>query len=215
MSHSVLSERRELTPAQRRNKRVALICGVAFVGMIGASYAAVPIYRAFCQLTGFDGTARRAEAAPGAVLAQKLTIRFDANVRGGLPWSFEADQTSQEVKIGETKIATFKVTNNSDQPVTGRAVFNVVPEQAGAYFNKLQCFCFSDQTIGPRQTVDMPVLYFVDPKYASDFETKGKKEVTLSYTFFPAVDAPAPAKVAQASATKPVSALGGSTAAGL
>lgn len=215
MSHSVPSDRPAPTPAQRRNKRVALICGVAFFGMIGASYAAVPIYRAFCQLTGFDGTAKRAEAAPDTVLGEKLTIRFDANVRGGLPWTFKADQTSQEVKIGETKIATFKVTNNSDQAITGRAVFNVVPEQAGAYFNKLQCFCFSDQTIGPRQTVDMPVLYFVDPKYASDFETKGKKEVTLSYTFFPSVEATPQAKVAQASTTKPVSALGGSTAAGL
>ena len=167
---------------------MAIICVVAFFGMVGAAYAAVPIYRAFCQLTGFDGATRRAEAASTTVLDKTLTIRFDANVRN-LPWTFEALQTSQDVKIGETKLAFFRVTNNSDKPVTGRAVFNVVPEQAGPHFQKLQCFCFDDQTIGPRQTVEMPVLYFVDPQYATDFETKGKKEVTLSYTFYPATDA--------------------------
>jgi cytochrome c oxidase assembly protein subunit 11 len=180
-------------PQVRRNRRVAIICAVAFVGMIGAAYASVPLYRAFCQLTGFDGTTRKAEAAPDAVLDKTLTIRFDANVRD-LPWTFETKQTSQTAKIGETKIAFFQVTNNSDKPITGRAVFNVVPEQAGPYFQKLDCFCFSDQTVGPGQTVDMPVLYFVDPKYADDFETKGKSEVTLSYTFFPSTTAPAPAR---------------------
>ncbi|MFN3584061.1 cytochrome c oxidase assembly protein [Phenylobacterium sp.] len=180
-------------PQVRCNRRVAIICAAAFVGMIGAAYASVPLYRAFCQLTGFDGTTRKAEAAPGAVLDKTLTIRFDANVRD-LPWTFVTKQTSQTAKIGETKIAFFQVTNNSDKPITGRAVFNVVPEQAGPYFQKLDCFCFSDQTVGPGQTVDMPVLYFVDPKYADDFETKGKSEVTLSYTFFPSTSAPAPAR---------------------
>jgi cytochrome c oxidase assembly protein subunit 11 len=175
-------------PLRRRNRIVAGLVGVIFLGMVGAAYAAVPIYRAFCQLTGYDGTVRRASAAPGQVLDKTLTIRFDANVNN-LPWTFSADQVSQQAKIGETKLATFRVTNNADHPITGRAVFNVVPEQAGAYFQKLQCFCFSDQTIGAHQSVDMPVLYFVDPKYATDFETKGKKEITLSYTFYPAVDA--------------------------
>jgi cytochrome c oxidase assembly protein subunit 11 len=176
------------SPHRRRNQVVAGIVVAVFVGMVGAAYAAVPMYRAFCQLTGFDGTVRKADAAPDQVLDKTLTIRFDANVNG-LPWTFGADQVSQEAKIGETKLATFRVTNNADHPITGRAVFNVVPEQAGAYFQKLQCFCFSDQTIGAHQSVDMPVLYFVDPKYATDFETKGKKEITLSYTFYPAVDA--------------------------
>jgi cytochrome c oxidase assembly protein subunit 11 len=174
-------------PSSRRNLRLAAICAVTFFGMVGAAYAAVPIYRAFCQLTGFDGATRRAEAASTTVLDKRLTIRFDTNVHG-LPWTFRALQTAQDVKIGETKLAFFTVTNNSDKPVTGRAVFNVVPEQAGTHFQKLQCFCFDDQTIGPRQTVEMPVLYFVDPEYATDFETKGKKEVTLSYTFYPATD---------------------------
>ena len=185
-------------PARRpfRHGRIGLLCGAVAMAMVGAAYAAVPLYRAFCEFTGFDGATRRAETAPGKdkVLSETLTIRFDANVRGGLPWTFTAEQTSQSAKIGETKVAMFKVVNNSDKPVTGRAVFNVVPEQAGPYFQKLECFCFEEQTIQPGQSVDMPVLYFVDPKYATDFETKGKREVTLSYTFFPATDAMSPAK---------------------
>ncbi|MDB5437282.1 MAG: coxG [Phenylobacterium sp.] len=171
-----------------RNGVVALVCGAVFVGMVGAAYASVPLYRAFCQVTGYGGTVRKAETAPDKVLDQTLLIRFDTNVRG-LPWDFTAEQTDQTVKIGETKVAVFKVTNHSDKPVTARAVFNVVPEQAGVYFRKLSCFCFSDQTVAAGQTVEMPVLYFVDPKYAQDFETRGGKVVTLSYTFFPAVDA--------------------------
>lgn len=180
-------------PARRRNRKVALICAAGFFGMVGAAYASVPLYKAFCQLTGFDGTTRKAEKASDVVLDRAVTIRFDANVRD-LPWTFETKQTTQEARIGETKVAFFKVTNNSDKPIVGRAVFNVVPEQAGPYFQKLDCFCFSDQTVGPGQTIDMPVLYFIDPKFASDFETKGKQEVTLSYTFFPSTSAPAPAR---------------------
>jgi len=190
--------RPQLTPVQKRNRRLAAICGMTFIGMVGAAYAAVPIYKAFCQVTGFDGATRRAAAAPDKVLGKTLLIRFDANVRD-LPWDFVAEQTAQTVKIGETKVALFKVTNHSDKPVTGRAVFNVVPEQAGPYFQKLSCFCFSDQTIPAHTTVEMPVLYFVDPKYAEDFETRGKPEVTLSYTFYRAVDSVAPKQAATTS----------------
>lgn len=193
MSRNAPSSRPPQDPQTRRNRRVAVICAACFFGMIGAAYASVPLYRAFCNLTGFDGATRRAEAASDTVLDKTLTIRFDANVRE-LPWTFTAEQTSQTARIGETKLAHFRVTNNSDKPITGRAVFNVVPEQAGPYFQKLDCFCFTDQTIGPRQSVDMPVLYFVDPKYATDFETRGKPEVTLSYTFYPSQTAPAPAQ---------------------
>lgn len=192
MSQASTSEADRLAAIARRNRKLGVICGVAFLGMVGAAYASVPLYKAFCQATGFDGTVRKAQSAPGAAIDKTITVRFDVNTRN-LPWTFSADQTSQSAKLGETKLATFRVTNNSDQPITGRAIFNVVPEQAGAYFQKLECFCFSDQTLQPHQTIDMPVLYFVDPKYADDFETKGKGEVTLSYTFFPAVDAPAPA----------------------
>ena len=173
---------------RRRNLRVAWICGAAFVFMTGAAFAAVPLYRAFCQLTGFDGATRRADSASDTVIGQTLTVSFDTNVRG-LPWTFTADQTAQTMKIGETKLALFRVTNTSDKPITGRAVFNVVPEQAGPYFRKLDCFCFTDQTIAAHTTVDMPVLYFIDPAYAQDINTKGKGAVTLSYTFYPATDA--------------------------
>ena len=174
--------------------------------MVGAAYASVPLYKAFCQLTGFDGTTRRAMAAPTTVLNKTLLIRFDTNVRD-LPWTFTSEQSSQTVKIGETGLAYFKVTNTSDKAITGRALYNVVPEQAGPYFQKLECFCFSDQTIGPGKTMEFPVVYFVDPKYATDFETKNKGEVTLSYTFYRAVDAN-PAKTAP-------QALGGTVGAGL
>jgi cytochrome c oxidase assembly protein subunit 11 len=178
-----------------RNGAVALICGVVFVAMVGAAFAAVPFYRAFCQATGYGGTVRKAEVKPGVVLDQTLLVRFDTNVRG-LPWDFTAEQTDQTIKIGETKVAVFKVTNHADHPITARAVFNVAPEQAGVYFRKLSCFCFSDQTVAAGATVEMPVLYFVDPKYASDFETNKGEVITLSYTFFPATDVKAPAKAA-------------------
>jgi len=193
--------KRPLTHAEKRNRRVGVICALGFAAMVGAAYASVPLYKAFCQVTGYDGTVRKAEAAPTSVLGKTLDIRFDANVRD-LPWDFQALQTTQTVKIGETKVAVFRVTNHSDKAITGRAVFNVTPEQAGAYFEKLSCFCFTDQTIQSGQTVEMPVLYFVDPKYADDPDTKGKGEVTLSYTFYPAVDAKPAAKVAAAKAGK-------------
>ena len=192
------SSKPPLTPQQRGNRIIGAAVFVVFVAMVGAAYAAVPLYKAFCEATGYDGTVRRAYKAPDQVLDNKILIHFDTNVRD-LPWDFTAEQRSQPLKIGETKVAIFKVTNNSDKPVVGRAVFNVVPEQAAVYFHKLSCFCFSDQTIGPRQTVEMPVLYFVDPKYATDFETRTQKEVTLSYTFYPATDV----KPQTASAGKP------------
>ena len=206
--------KRPLTPQQSRNRKLGVICFVTFLGMVGASYAAVPLYKAFCQATGFDGAVRRAEKAPDTVLARKLQVRFDTNVRD-LPWTFTAEQTSQDVRIGETGLAYFKVTNNGKTPITGRAMYNVVPEAAGAYFQKLECFCFSDQTIPAEKTVEFPVVYFVDPKYATDFETKGKPEVTLSYTFYPSVDAEKASRRADASQAKAPSALGGNTKAGL
>lgn len=192
-------------PPRNRNAMVGLICLGIFAGMVGAAYAAVPLYKVFCQVTGFDGTVRQAAKAPDKVLDRKLTIRFDTNVRD-LPWDFKAKQLSQSLKIGETGLAYFTVTNNSDKPYTARASYNVVPEQAGAYFRKLQCFCFSEQTIGPHQTMEFPVLYFVDPKYADDFETKGNSQVTLSYTFFP---------VEQKRADSGSAPLGGKATAGL
>lgn len=190
MSRSGPSERPPArSPQARRNRKIALVCGVVFAGMVGAAYAAIPVYRAFCQVTGYGGTVRRAEAAPQAISARTVTVSFDANVRN-LPLDFAPEQGRQTVRLGETKLAFFKATNTSDRRITARAVYNVAPDQAGTYFRKLQCFCFSDQTIGPRQTVELPVLYFVDPKLLADLNTKRTTDITLSYTFYPATDAP-------------------------
>lgn len=166
------------------NARLALICAAAFFGMVAAAYASVPLYRLFCQATGFDGTVRRAEAAPDQVIDRTVRIRFDANVNR-VPWRFTAERAQAELRLGETGLAFFRVTNTSQKPVTARAAYNVLPEQAGAYFQKLECFCFTDQTLKPGETREFPVAYFVDPRLATDPETRGVGEITLSYTFFP------------------------------
>jgi cytochrome c oxidase assembly protein subunit 11 len=206
------------TPEQqamaRRNGRVALICVAAFFGMVGAAYAAVPLYKLFCQVTGFDGTVRKAEAKPTRILDRKVKIRFDANIRE-LPWQFQTLQASQDIRIGDTGLAFFKVTNPTDKPQTGRALYNVVPESAGPYFQKLECFCFTSQTIQPHQTVEFPVVYFVDPQFVDDPETKGKNEITLSYTFFPAVDDGKAGKVTASTTPRIVEPLGGAPSRGL
>jgi cytochrome c oxidase assembly protein subunit 11 len=167
------------------NRRIVLACVAVFVVMTGAAFAAVPLYRAFCQATGFAGAVPRAKTAPTTVLAQQVTVSFDTNVRG-LPWDFQPAQPRQTLRIGETGLAFFTVANRSDQPLTGRASYNVAPDQAGAYLRKLQCFCFNDQTIPAHTTVRFPVLYFIDPGFASDPDTKGFTNLVLSYTFFPA-----------------------------
>jgi len=155
--------------------------------MTGASFAAVPLYQMFCQVTGFDGTVRRAWAAPDQVLDRTVRVRFDTNVRG-LPMVFKAEQVTQRVKIGETGIAYFDVTNTSDRPIQARASYNVVPEQTGPYFQKLQCFCFDDQTIAAGQTRQFPMQYFIAPEMVDDREVAGVNEITLSYTFYPVQD---------------------------
>ena len=167
-----------------RKNLVAFICAAVVMGMTGAAFAAVPLYQLFCQVTGFDGTVKKAEAAPTQILDQSVLIRFDTNVRN-LPMDFKAEQVSQRVRIGETGMAYFKVTNTSDQPIHATAAYNVVPERAGPYFQKLQCFCFEGQEIGPGETKEFPVQYFVAPEMATDAESKGVREITLSYTFYP------------------------------
>jgi cytochrome c oxidase assembly protein subunit 11 len=181
--------------ATRRRRGLRITAGVAALAvgaMIGAAYAAVPFYRAFCQATGYDGTVRRAERVPKTVLDRKITVRFDANVRD-LPWSFKPEQVSQTLRIGAAGLAFFDVVNNGSTPLTGRAAYNVVPESAGPYFLKTQCFCFSDQTLQPGVHMRFPVIYFVEPAFATDPDTKPFQEVTLSYTFFPVKAARAPA----------------------
>jgi cytochrome c oxidase assembly protein subunit 11 len=155
--------------------------------MVGAAFAAVPFYRAFCQATGFNGAVKRAigpNAAP--VSADTIVVRFDTNIRG-LQWRFEPVQGSQTVHFGENKLAFFRATNISGKPLTGRALYNVLPEAAGPYFSKVECFCFKNQTLAPGQSAEFPVVYTVDHRFASDPDTRGQTEITLSYTFFPAV----------------------------
>ena len=171
-----------------RNARVGLICAGVFVAMVGSAFAAVPLYRVFCQATGFNGTARAARAAPAAISQRQVTVSFDTNVRG-LAWRFEPVQRRQTLRLGETRLAFFRATNTGEKAVTGRAVYNVLPQSAGPYFSKLECFCFKNQTIAPGETVEFPVVYFIDPHFADDPDTRGRSDITLSYTFFPAVPA--------------------------
>jgi cytochrome c oxidase assembly protein subunit 11 len=172
------------TDPKRRRSILALSLVGLVAGMVGLSFASVPLYRVFCQVTGYGGVPQRAEKAPGEVLDRTVTIRFDGNVDRSLPWTFAPVQQTMDVKIGETALAFFKASNNSSGPVSGRAIFNVSPELAGRYFTKIECFCFKQQTLGAGQTVEMPVTFFVDPKFVDDEDTKDISEITLSYTFY-------------------------------
>jgi cytochrome c oxidase assembly protein subunit 11 len=204
-----------ISEKQRKSARLTgLISAAVALGMVGAAFAAVPLYKRFCEATGYDGTVRQAQAKPTQVLDRTLVIRFDTNVRG-LDWDFKADQLSQTVKIGQTGLAFFHVTNRSDKPVTGHAAYNVAPEAAGRHFQKLECFCFTDQTLQPGQSMDFPVVYFVDPSYVADADARDGQEITLSYTFFPISGPPPRPKSAQASPTKATSALGADARAAL
>ena len=167
-----------------RNRRTALWMGLLVVAMIGLAFASPALYRTFCSLTGFGGTPLRAERAPGAIAGQ-VGVRFDANVHPGLPWRFEAEQNRVEVKPGAQTKIFYRAQNLSARPWTGQAAYNVSPDQAGKYFKKIQCFCFTEQTLKAGESVDMPVLFFVDPKIKDDPDTKDIDEITLSYTFYP------------------------------
>jgi cytochrome c oxidase assembly protein subunit 11 len=172
------------TPASR-NRTIVLVCVCMVVGMVGLAYASVPLYRMFCQVTGFGGTTQRTATASATVIERTVTVRFDANVAPGLPWTFEAVTPPMTVKLGETAIAIYKATNTSNVPTVGTAAYNVVPDQAGVFFNKLQCFCFTEQTLAAGQSMDMPVQFFVDPAMAADKDGRRVNDITLSYTFFP------------------------------
>ena len=176
-------------PLAVRNRRVGLISLLVAVAMLGLGYAAVPLYRLFCQVTGLGGTtqvATEAEADAAAARsagAPTISIRFDANTDNGMPWEFRPQQVTDTVQIGQRDMAIFVAKNLSSVPVTGTATFNVEPEQAGRYFNKIQCFCFTEQTLRPGQQVNMPVLYYVDPKALDDPDMQQVEQITLSYTF--------------------------------
>ncbi len=174
----------------RRHRAVALWCAAVVVAMVGAAYAAVPLYRLFCQATGFDGTPRIASAPSTQVLDKTLAIRFDANVAPGLGWRFEPVRTTMQVKIGENTLAFYRATNLSDRPIRGTATFNVLPERAAIFFNKLECFCFKEQLLQPGETLEMPVSFFIDPQIVADKDARDVTDITLSYTFYPVAPKP-------------------------
>jgi cytochrome c oxidase assembly protein subunit 11 len=178
----------------RRHRTTALWCGVLVIAMVGAAYAAVPLYRLFCQATGFDGTPRIATQSSSVTLDKRVTVRFDANVAPGLSWRFEPVERNHDVRIGENALAFYRATNTSDRPLVGTATFNVLPERAAVYFNKLECFCFKEQTLQPGESAEFPVSFFVDPQIVNDKEVRGITHLTLSYTFHKAGQEPGAAE---------------------
>ncbi|WP_417611227.1 cytochrome c oxidase assembly protein [Parasphingorhabdus sp.] len=179
------------TTLSGKNRRSAMMAAFMGLGMLALGFAAVPLYEVFCRVTGYAGTTQRVDEAQAATVqttSRVMSIRFDSNVNSALPWSFKPEQPVDHVSVGARDMAIFLATNNSDEPVVGTATFNVTPLLAGQYFNKIQCFCFSEQLLKPGQTVRMPVLYYVDPAIMDDPETKDIKEITLSYTFYRAKD---------------------------
>ena len=173
------------TAMQARHRTVAAMVVALVAGMAAMSYAAVPLYQMFCQVTGYGGTTQKADAASDIVLDRKITVYFDATTSPDLPWRFKPAQQSVTLKIGETALAFYTATNLSDRPVTGTASFNVTPVQAGSHFSKIECFCFTEQTLQPGESVEMPVTFYVDPDIVKDPDAKRIQEITLSYTFFP------------------------------
>jgi cytochrome c oxidase assembly protein subunit 11 len=190
-----------------RDALVAAICGFVVVLMVGASYAAVPFYNWFCRATGFNGTTQVATSAPSAApLERKIAVRFDSNVAGGLPWKFEPEQTEIEVKIGQVVTVYYTVTNQSARTTTGQAAYNVAPLTVGAYFQKINCFCFTEQSMAPGEKREMPVVFYVDPSIVNDSDNDGLNTITLSYTFYP-VREPAPTPLAAREPDKPKGSL--------
>jgi cytochrome c oxidase assembly protein subunit 11 len=185
-----------MDPTRRRRTRLTalMLFGLAG-GMVGLSFASVPLYRLFCQVTGYAGTPRTGDVtAPGAAPATasevpSVVVRFDANVNSALPWRFVPGQRQVEVALGEETLAYYEAVNLSEEPITGTATFNVTPDKAAYYFAKIECFCFTEQTLAPGESVMMPVSFFVDPEIASDPDTQEVRKITLSYTFYP-VDPP-------------------------
>ncbi len=174
-----------IAPDPRRNGRTAAIMGVMVLFMVGLAFASVPLYRIFCETTGFNGTTQRAKTAPGPIVGKQVSVRFDANVAPTLPWRFEPEKNTQIVTVGERQMAIFRARNLSARTITGSAAFNVSPPEAGKYFTKIQCFCFTQQTLKPGEEARLPVIFFVDPKFLKDPDTNEISEITLSYTFYP------------------------------
>lgn len=179
-----MADQKHTDTVKARNKRVLLSCVVVVGGMVGLSYASVPLYKLFCQVTGFGGTTQVAEQAPVEVSEKTIKVRFNADVNSSLRWQFKPEQREITVRLGEDNLAHYVAENMALQPITGQAVYNVTPLKAGQYFSKIACFCFDEQTLQPGERVDMPVSFYVDPAIAEDINTQDVKTITLSYTFF-------------------------------
>src|SRR5215470_14516072 len=176
---------RDSVKRRSRDLVVAAACGVFVAVMVGAAYAAVPFYTWFCRATGFGGTTQVAARVPAEVLARKLTVRLDANVVGGLPWRFEPERTAIDVRLGEVVTVLYRVTNASARETVGQAVYNVAPLTVGAYFQKINCFCFTEQRLKPGESRDMAVVFYVDPALVRDADQDTLDTITLSYSFYP------------------------------
>jgi cytochrome c oxidase assembly protein subunit 11 len=196
-----------------RNARVAVVCAGVIAGMVGLTYASVPLYRLFCQVTGYGGTTQRAEATPIQTGKRTITVRFNADVAKGLDWNFRPEVVSVKVLTGEPRMVNFIAENRSRETLTGTATFNVTPDKAGAYFSKIACFCFEEQTLKPGQKVEMPVQFFVDPSIENDVNATDVSTVTLSYTFFKAADSDAKAKALSDAGATTSTGAGNGTAA--
>ena len=176
-----------MDPRQRRRNTVLMLSLVVLItGMVGLSFASVPLYRAFCRVTGFGGTTQRVETASARVVDRTIRIHFNADIDRNLPWSFKPEVPDIRLKLGQTGLVNFRAENRSNRTVTSTAVYNVTPDNAGIYFNKIQCFCFNEQQLEAGQAVDMPVSFYVDPSLADDPDMKGVDTITLSYTLFEA-----------------------------
>jgi cytochrome c oxidase assembly protein subunit 11 len=175
--------RNEIKPLHRR-MLTAAACGVFVAAMVGAAYAAVPLYTWFCRTTGFAGTTQVAQEAPTQVLGRTINVRFDSNVAAGLPWKFEPEQNEIKLHIGEVATVHYKVINEAARTITAQASYNVSPPQIGAYFDKINCFCFTQQIMKPGETREMTVVFYVDPAIAKDHEQDTLDTITLSYTFY-------------------------------
>ncbi|MDG4717552.1 MULTISPECIES: cytochrome c oxidase assembly protein [Thalassospira] len=188
-----MTDQKPIDKTKAQNRKILFSCVFVVGAMVGLAYASVPLYKLFCQVTGFGGTTQVATEAPVAVSERTIKVRFNADVNSGLQWQFKPEQREITVHLGEDNLAYYVAENMSVKPVTGQAVYNVTPLKAGQYFNKIACFCFDEQTLEPGQRVDMPVSFYVDPAIAEDINTQDVKTITLSYTFFKAdatVEAP-------------------------
>ncbi|MSP51891.1 MAG: cytochrome c oxidase assembly protein [Alphaproteobacteria bacterium] len=171
-----------------RHTTTALICAAVALGMVGAAYAAVPLYRLFCQVTGYGGTTQVRAEAPGAIGERMMTVRFNTDISSNLPWSFEPPPAPVTIRVGAETLVAFKATNRSKRTMTATATFNVTPDNVGIYFSKIQCFCFTEQVLNPGESVEMPVVFFIDPEILQDRHFDPLKTVTLSYTLYPVED---------------------------